>query len=226
MPGPGARPRRRRDAFLGVVFVLVAVTGIGLVVRSGQVLASGKRLPAQYSIPASVPVASARPASKAPVPRTTPVDPRVVAFVPTSLRMPGLGVNAPVTGVTSDAGTLNPPEQPKTVGWWLGSALAGADAGTTVVVGHVDSATRGLGALFHLDRVKAGDTVQLTSGHATETYRVVSLHFYVKKAGLPRSLFTRAGPPRLVVISCGGSFDRAKRSYRENVVVVAEPVDR
>lgn len=48
----------------------------------------------------------------------------------------------------------------------------------------------------------------------------------VKIDGLPRSLFTRTGPPRLAVISCGGTFDRAKRSYRDNVVVIAEPVTR
>lgn len=135
-------------------------------------------------------------------------------------------MRAPVVGVLSDAGALNPPEEPQTVGWWLGSALAGADSGTTVVVGHIDSATRGLGALFRVDRVKAGDTVRLASGRATMAYQVVSLHFYVKAAGLPRSLFVRSGSPRLVVISCGGSFDRATRSYRENVVVVAEPIGR
>lgn len=233
MSDPGAHPRRRRDAAVRVALVLMAVAGTGLVARTGQVLATGRHLPPQYSVPASppppaaVPVTSSVPsASPTPHPRTETIDTAVSDFVPASLQIPGLHLTAPVIGVTADAGTLNPPEQPQIVGWWLGSALARADTGTTVVVGHIDSATRGLGALFHLDQVKAGDTVQLASSHATMTYQVTSLHYYVKTAGLPGSLFTRSGPPRLVVISCGGSFDRATRSYRQNIVVVADPVTR
>ncbi len=237
MSGPGARrQRRQRDSALSVAFVLMAVAGIGLVARSGLVLVSGKRLPSQYSVAASVPAAGGRKgsvtpaptsgAATSPIPDAKPEATYVSAFVPISVRIPGLEVSAPVVGVTSDAGALIPPDRPQTVGWWLGGTLAGADTGTTVIVGHIDSATRGLGALFHLDQVKAGDSIELAAGHSTAAYRVVSLHFYVKTAGLPRSLFTRTGPPRLAVISCGGTFDRAKHSYRENVVAVAEPFAR
>ncbi len=37
------------------------------------------------------------------------------------------------------------------------------------------------------------------------------------------ALFTRDGPPRLHIVTCGGNFDRKARHYDENVVVVANP---
>jgi hypothetical protein len=41
---------------------------------------------------------------------------------------------------------------------------------------------------------------------------------------LPPEVFAVGGPPRLVLITCGGAFDRRTRNYADNVVVVAEPV--
>ena len=37
-------------------------------------------------------------------------------------------------------------------------------------------------------------------------------------------LFARDGPPRLTLITCGGPFLPEYLSYRDNVVVVAEPL--
>ena len=38
-------------------------------------------------------------------------------------------------------------------------------------------------------------------------------------------LFARDGTPRLVLITCGGNFNRALDSYDDNVVVIAIPTD-
>jgi len=47
----------------------------------------------------------------------------------------------------------------------------------------------------------------------------------VAKEQLPVDrLFTRSGPPRLTLVTCGGPFQTERRSYRDNVVVTAEPV--
>ena len=45
----------------------------------------------------------------------------------------------------------------------------------------------------------------------------------VPKAELPAELFSRAGPPRLALITCGGAFNDTTRHYADNVVIVAEP---
>ena len=42
------------------------------------------------------------------------------------------------------------------------------------------------------------------------------------KAALPADLFATDGPPRLVLVTCGGRFDRTTRHYTDNVIVYAE----
>jgi hypothetical protein len=47
----------------------------------------------------------------------------------------------------------------------------------------------------------------------------------IQKRALPLDdLFRRDGPPRLTLITCGGPFLPEFGSYRDNVVVVAEPL--
>jgi hypothetical protein len=43
------------------------------------------------------------------------------------------------------------------------------------------------------------------------------------QAELPPEVFAAGGPPRLVLITCGGAFDRSTRHYADNVVVFADP---
>jgi hypothetical protein len=144
---------------------------------------------------------------------------------PVELALPGREVRAPVVAVsTGPAGALLVPEPPSTVGWWSPSALPGGTAGTTVLAGHVDSAAGGLGALAVLRDVAAGEEVVLhgADGRAVG-YRVTARRQYAK-ADLPPEVFAVGGPARLVLITCGGAFDRRARHYADNVVVFAEPV--
>ena len=43
----------------------------------------------------------------------------------------------------------------------------------------------------------------------------------VSKTQLPANAFDTGSPARLVLITCGGRFDRAVRSYVDNIVVDA-----
>ncbi len=54
-------------------------------------------------------------------------------------------------------------------------------------------------------------------------YEVVGRRQYLKTRVPLGALFARTGAPRLTLITCGGSFDRATRSYLANVVVTAVP---
>jgi hypothetical protein len=63
--------------------------------------------------------------------------------------------------------------------------------------------------------------VTTTSGR-TFTYRVTSVRTYPKNA-LPTSVYSRTGPARLVLVTCGGPFDTASGHYRDNIVVTALP---
>lgn len=166
------------------------------------------------SVPATA-AASAAPRTK-PHP-TTAVPPGA----PHALALPAQRVTAPVVamGVRSD-GELEVPDSVQTVGWWVGSAPAGSATGSTVLAGHVDSASQGVGAFAALRDVSAGSPVVLTDVFgAPHAYRVTARRTYPKYA-LPRSVFS--GAP-LVLLTCGGPFDASAGRYRDNIVVYAVP---
>jgi sortase (surface protein transpeptidase) len=144
---------------------------------------------------------------------------------PLSVRIAAIGVTAPVVAVGVDRrGAVAVPERVSTVGWYRFSSPPGAGAGSTALVGHVDSAEQGQGAFFRLRDLTRGDRIVVAvAGGGTLAYRVVSLAQYPKTSVPLRQLFSRTGAPRLTLITCGGSFDAARRSYRDNLVVTAVP---
>jgi len=142
--------------------------------------------------------------------------------VPVRLGLPSLRVHAAVQGVVTTGGVLGVPDDPARVGWWTGSVQPGSAAGSTVLDGHVDSAVSGAGALFGLAGLNAGDRVSVTDARGRDwTYRVYARQVYRKHQGLPAALFATTGPARLVLITCGGPFNAATRSYQDNIVVFA-----
>jgi LPXTG-site transpeptidase (sortase) family protein len=140
-----------------------------------------------------------------------------------ALHVPSIGVDAPVVPVGVKPGTdeLDVP-QLDTVGWYALGPSPGQD-GSAVLAGHVDGQGREA-VFFRLGRVAVGDPVQVDfADGTTSTFRVVGRQ-QVPKTQLPPDLFSRAGPPRLTLITCGGAFNSSTRHYVDNVVVVAEPV--
>ncbi|HEV7171513.1 class F sortase [Pedococcus sp.] len=154
---------------------------------------------------------------RAPTARVTPAPPSAVAI-------PAIGVRAAVLAVHAVNGVLGVPGDPRELGWWADGAPAGAATGTVVLDGHVDSAVSGEGALFDLTRLQVGDAVLVTTTPGrTVRFVVTARRTYLKVDGLPPDLFRTDGPPGLVLITCGGPFDRSARSYLDNIVVFASP---
>jgi Sortase domain len=166
------------------------------------------------STPSGTATAPVPPSRRKPAARPAVVPPGV----PAQLALPAQRTTAPVVATEVDAdGELDIPAAPATVGWWAGSAPAGT-AGPTVLAGHVDSASRGVGALAALRDVRVGDPVVLTdTAGGRHGYVVTARRTYAKYA-LPREAFTAAP---LVLITCGGPFDRDRGHYRDNIVVYA-----
>jgi hypothetical protein len=75
-----------------------------------------------------------------------------------------------------------------------------------------------------LREVEVGVEFVVTDSLGTaQRWQVVSRDL-IQKQVLPLDrLFARDGPPRLTLITCGGPFLPEYGSYRDNVVVVAEP---
>jgi hypothetical protein len=148
----------------------------------------------------------------------------MIGSTPTRISFPAQGVDAPVVPVaTSAAGSLDLPDDPRTIGWWVGGAAPGAAAGNVVLAGHVDSHRLGIGTFAVLRSLDVGDSVVVTDAlDGAHPYRVVARR-QLSKADLPAELFDQRGVPGLVLITCGGRFDPHTRHYDDNVIVVAEP---
>ena len=46
----------------------------------------------------------------------------------------------------------------------------------------------------------------------------------MRKAKLPVNVYARTGKARLVLVTCGGPFDRRSGHYKDNIVVTAVPL--
>lgn len=149
-----------------------------------------------------------------------------IRFVPESLTLPG-GARAPVRPAQTVAGELEVPEDVQAVGWWDGSAHAGDPFGSTVVAGHVDSATEGLGFFARLLRVDIGDQIALSGDGHRARYRVVAVEQVAQEALATESrAFDQDGAHRLVLITCTGQYRPGRGGYDSNLVVIATPVGR
>ncbi|GGS47029.1 class F sortase [Streptomyces cinerochromogenes] len=145
--------------------------------------------------------------------------------VPQRVDIPRLGVQAPVVARGLDArGAVDPPpyDQPGVVGWYGAGPEPGA-AGPALLVGHVDTETRPA-VFYRLSTVKRGETVRVfradgkVADFTVDDVRVLPRDgFDARQAYGPRE----PGRAELRLITCGGSFDRASRSYTANVVVSA-----
>ncbi|MCD7444165.1 class F sortase [Streptomyces lincolnensis] len=147
------------------------------------------------------------------------------AALPQRLDIPRLGVQAPVVARGLDGrGAIDPPpyDQAGVVGWYAAGATPGA-AGTALMVGHVDTETRPA-VFYKISAMKPGETVRVIrdDGRVAEfTVDAVQVltrdRFDARQAYGPRE----TGRAELRLITCGGTFDPASRSYTANVIVSA-----
>lgn len=180
----------------------------------------------EQALPAPAPQAGAGPLPATPLVTTRDAAPAAPRTVPAPARIsaPSLGVDAPIdpVGIAAD-GQMELPEDVSRVGWYRFGPAPGAD-GSAVVAGHVDDREQGPGALYPLQDAAVGDELTVTDAAGTATrWRVVSRELVTKQVLPVERIFARDGAPRLTLITCGGPFLPEFRSYRDNVVVVAEP---
>jgi hypothetical protein len=128
-------------------------------------------------------------------------------------------------GVAQD-GQMQLPPDPRVLGWYRFGPGPGSGSGSAVLAGHLDSRRLGLGPLVRLRDVEVGDPVRVRLGDGTtRRYRVSDVTRYDRQA-LPNELFSRSGPERLRLITCGGAYDAESGGYQQNLVVTATPSRR
>jgi hypothetical protein len=113
------------------------------------------------------------------------------------------------------------------VAWWSGGALAGAEAGTTLLAGHVDWVGFGNGPMQKIWYVRPGmEAILYGPNGQARFYEAVSLVTVNKSnfASKASNLISSGGPNRLVMVTCGGTFEPLAHNWNSDVVATFVPL--
>ncbi|MGH3351887.1 MAG: class F sortase [Nocardioides sp.] len=138
---------------------------------------------------------------------------------PQRLELPGLKTKAKVVPIRLRGEVLDPPRNPREIGWWVGSAKPGSPQGQTVVTGH--TVHTGGGSLNKLDHIKEGQEVDVVTKDGTFQHQVDAVEVLSRQelAEQSQRLFGQDhGDGRLVIITC---TDWNGSTYDSNIVVIA-----
>lgn len=138
-----------------------------------------------------------------------------------SVEVPSIGVRSELLPLGVDAtGVLVPPEPYDIAGWFTGGPVPG-DIGPAIIAGHVDSRA-GPGVFFRLEEMQAGDEIMVTRSDGSKaTFTVRRVESYPKLDFPTEQVYGPTPGQELRLITCGGEFDRSRRSYLDNIVVYA-----
>jgi hypothetical protein len=179
---------------------------------------AGAPVPADVAGPVPVGPMPPGPMPAGPV----PVGPAPVGPMPVGLAIPAIGVDERtlVTLGRNPDGSLQVPSDFARAGWFTGGPVPGRP-GPSVIAGHVDSRA-GPAVFFRLRELRAGDVVAVRMSDGGQLlFRVDGVRQYPKANFPTGAVYGPVPGSALRLITCGGSFDRTVRSYRDNVVVYA-----
>lgn len=140
---------------------------------------------------------------------------------PERVTIPAIGVDAKLVpvGLEKD-GAVQTPEF-GLAGWYEPGPRPG-DRGAAVLLAHVDSKAAGPDVFHRLHELTAGDRVSVRYHDATATFVVTDTEQVAKSALPTKRIWGATKRPVLRLITCGGEFDPAAHSYRDNVIVYAD----
>ena len=141
---------------------------------------------------------------------------------PARISIPSAGVDAPVDGLRARPDGLQLPGLGR-AGWWNGGPRPGED-GRSVIVGHLDSRD-GPDVFARVPDLAKGDAIVVRDRSGEYHHYAVVGVTRVQKAQFPTDdVYGPAPRPVLVLVTCGGPYDRALGHYRDNVLVYARGV--
>lgn len=143
---------------------------------------------------------------------------------PLSVQVPSVQLSTRLVPIGVDAaGALVPPADFGQAGWFAAGPAPGA-VGPAVLAGHVDSRS-GPAVFFRLEDIEPGAQVRIDrSDGSTVVFEVTRVAEYPKTDFATAAVYGPTVDAELRLITCGGEFDRSRRSYTDNIVVFAREV--
>jgi sortase (surface protein transpeptidase) len=150
-----------------------------------------------------------------------PVEPISAGGVPIWLRIPSIGVDADIVPVEmDDDGAMSAPEDPDTVAWWSLGYGTGVP-GNIVLAAHINWGGK-LRVFGRLQELGPGDQVVLVDDLAREFIYEVAWSYWVDAEGAAvEEIFDSSGGLELTLITCGGRYDPATRTYADRLIARA-----
>ncbi len=152
-----------------------------------------------------------------------------VIAAPSAVRIPALGVESSLIplGLDLDGALSVPPlDQPMQAGWYEPGVIPG-EPGPAVIAAHVSGRVDGQpvpGLFARLAELNVGDEVIVERFDAAPLlWRVTRLEIHDKDRFPTAAVYGDTDGPELRLVTCGGRFDPAARSYESNVIVFAVP---
>jgi hypothetical protein len=212
MSGTGTAGSRHRSTLwwvVSAVLLLVGATTLTLGVRGGQ-----------HALPGPVASPSKARIGDDIISTSSKAAPLVVAYsTPVTLNVPAISLTVSLStlGLNLD-GTVQVPTDIQQPGWFrLGPAPG--QAGSAVILGHVDS-YQGPAVFFNLRTLVAGDQVNVTLADGVIThFEVTSVAMYTKTQFPDQQVYAPHSYAALQLVTCGGAFDSETGHYLSNIVV-------
>ncbi len=201
--------RRIGNSAIAAVTAVALCSGVWLLLD-----AAGTEAPPQPS--AAQARTGAGQAAQAPVAPALPPSP------PDRVRIPAIGVDAPMTGLgLTPSGSLDvPPADEENLAGWYEAGTTPGETGTAIVAGHVDN-TEGPAVFYRLGALEKGSVIEVDRRDGgVAVFTVDAVEVYAAKDFPDDKVYGAADRPELRVITCGGDYSRAT-GYQGNVVVFA-----
>ncbi|WP_337134541.1 class F sortase [Priestia megaterium] len=143
-------------------------------------------------------------------------------ILPAKVSIPAIHVETSIEQVgLLDSGEMAAPSTENGVAWFEPGAKPGVK-GNAVLAGHVDSKT-GPAVFYNLKNLKKDDEITIRDAQGTTlTFVVKRTKSYPRDKAPLNEIFGYSNKRNLNLITCTGTFDRAKGTHQERLVVYTE----
>ncbi|MFE0806560.1 class F sortase [Streptomyces sp. NPDC058794] len=155
-----------------------------------------------------------------------PAAPALPPSPPDRIRIPAIGVDAPMTGLgLTPSGSLDvPPAEEENLAGWYEAGTTPGETGTAIVAGHVDNA-EGPAVFYRLGALEKDSLIEVgRQDGGVAVFAVDAVEVYEAEDFPDEKVYGAADRPELRVITCGGDYARGT-GYQGNVVVFAHLTD-
>lgn len=158
--------------------------------------------------------------------RANPSFPHVTSGLPIHLSIEKINIDAVLefVGLTEED-AVDIPKGPINPAWFELGPRPG-EIGNAIIVGHYGWKDNTPAVFDHLNKLSTGDKISVRDDQGvTHTFVVREIRTYAQNAVAQEVFISGDGKAHLNLITCGGVWDKAKKSYADRLVVFTDKIE-